>query len=48
MRAAMTCDIAFANNTSPDGRQRIWYAGQIDGRKAGNGLKEHELVHEVS
>jgi hypothetical protein len=32
--------IAFANNASPDGRQRIWYAGQIGGRRAGNGLQD--------
>jgi hypothetical protein len=32
--------IAFANNASPDGLQRIWYAGQIGGRRAGNGLQD--------
>jgi hypothetical protein len=32
--------IAFANNASPDGQQRIWYAGQIGGKKAGNGLQD--------
>jgi hypothetical protein len=32
--------IAFANNASPDGVQRIWYAGQISGRRAGNGLQD--------
>jgi len=33
-------NIAFANNASPDGQQRIWYAGQIGGKKAGNGLQD--------
>ena len=33
-------NIAFANNASPDGAQRIWYAGQISGRRAGNGLQD--------
>jgi hypothetical protein len=33
-------NIAFANNASPDGRQRIWYAGQIGGKRAGNGLQD--------
>lgn len=32
--------IAFANNASPDGQQRIWYAGQIGGKSAGNGLQD--------
>jgi hypothetical protein len=32
--------IAFANNASPDGQQRIWYAGQIGGKRAGNGLQD--------
>ena len=32
--------VAFANNASPDGVQRIWYAGQISGRRAGNGLQD--------
>jgi hypothetical protein len=33
-------NIAFANNASPDGQQRIWYAGQIGGKRAGNGLQD--------
>jgi hypothetical protein len=32
--------IAFANNASPDGQQRILYAGQIGGKRAGNGLQD--------
>ena len=32
--------IAFANNASPDGQLRVWYAGQIGGKKAGNGLQD--------
>jgi hypothetical protein len=33
-------NIAFANNASPDGQQRIWYAGQTGGKRAGNGLQD--------
>jgi hypothetical protein len=33
-------NIAFANNASPDGVQRIWYAGQLRGTTGGNGLQD--------
>jgi hypothetical protein len=33
-------NIAFANNASPDGTQRIWYVGQTGGPSAGNGLQD--------
>ncbi len=33
-------NIAFANNASPDGTQRVWYVGQTGGPSAGNGLQD--------
>ena len=33
-------NIAFANNASPDGQQRVWFVGQTAGPSAGNGLQD--------
>ena len=35
-------NIAFANNWTPDHKLRVWYARQIAGPRAGNGLHDVE------